>query len=585
MSRNYDNFADLITFSRASQSTVVDSDGTLKYAAHNLFTYSEDLSNWSSFNASTISSNTVVAPDGTLTADTLIEDGTSSNHHIKNNFTTEDGVTYTYSVYVKAQSSRNVTLYVYQGGSPFTTIARADLNFSNGTLQNTTGTTSVTALDNDWYFIEVSGNAIGTNTQFRIHLLDGFTVSYQGNGTSGVYVWGAHVYRSDKPMQNNPAQSDPNLATYVPTTDAAVYQPRIDFDAVTGDRKGLLIEEARTNELTYSEDFSESIWSLGNSVLTSSQSSPDGTLSATKLTDDASAGTGNVDVLEVGFTLDADTAYTWSCFAKADQSDFAVLLVNGLSTPSGSNRSFFDLSTGTVGTNDSDFTSSITDFGNGWYRIAVTFTPSGADLVGNLGIQLSNADGVANVTLDGSNSIFIYGAQLEEGSFPTSYIPTSGSTVTRSADVASIATSAFGFNEDEGTLFTEFVAVGSSGVTFPVITAINDGTNRIGHIADTSDDIRMYVYDGSAVVNSDLEQDVYTATTFNKLSLGYQENNTSGSSNGNTVVSDTSCTIPTGLSTLEIGSFAGTGFANGHYRKLQYFPRRLSDTELQEITS
>jgi len=269
MSRTYDNFADLITFSRASQSTVVDSDGTLKYAAHNLVDYSEDLTQWTLSNV-TAAGNDITAPDGTTTADKLTDssDGSSVIHRARASISIPADTKHTLAVFAKKGTTAFFQLALIQTSNSKTASVVFDLEngvvgqeLSTGGENAVVHDSSITDVGNGWFLCQMTAELNSNANQYQITLATQATgnsntllqVSYNGDGTRNAYFWGAHLYRSDKPMQNNPAQSDANLATYVPTTSAAVYQPRIDFDPVTGDRKGLLIEEARTNLITDSE--------------------------------------------------------------------------------------------------------------------------------------------------------------------------------------------------------------------------------------------------------------------------------------------------------------------------------------------
>ena len=363
---------------------------------------------------------------------------------------------------------------------------------------------------------------------------------------------------------------------------AAVNAGRFDHDPATGESKGLLIEESRTNLFTYSEDFSDSDWAkFGSATVTaSSVTTPDGETNGYLL---ESSGTDRIE--DTPSTAITGTA-TLSIFAKYNNVSYISMTI--LDSSLNGQRQWFKIDDGTLGSSTAVGTgknlsdASIADMGNGFYRLSMSIDGFSGQTARCL-IYLARTD--SSFDASSGDATIIYGAQLEQGAFPTSYIPTSGSTVTRSADVATIATSDFGYREDEGTLYSEFVALGYDGIFFPVILALRSGSNSIRFIADTVNDVRMYIYNGSAVVNADLESNVYSGTSFNKLSLGYQENNTSGSSNGNAVINDTSCTIPTELSTLEIGAISGTALSSGHHKKIQYYPVRLSNTVLQGMTT
>lgn len=231
--------------------------------------------------------------------------------------------------------------------------------------------------------------------------------------------------------------------TYVPTTSAAVYLPREEaYTYVSGSLVGPYYQkesDARTNLVTYSEDFTNgSFWASGNASITPDYAtSPDGTTNAYRLQDNGNTGNAPVTVY-FDPTVSTSTTYTYSVFLKADQLSWALLNIENFTTPA-SGGCYFDLSTGSVGTAGAGIFGNIEDFGNGWYRCSVTFTTDATDTTGRIRIYLADADGDAAVARDGTSSILIYGAQFEQGSTPTSYIPTSGSTVTRSADSTTIS--------------------------------------------------------------------------------------------------------------------------------------------------
>jgi hypothetical protein len=205
--------------------------------------------------------------------------------------------------------------------------------------------------------------------------------------------------------------------------------------------KGLLLEsKARTNLITYSEDFTDASWADSNTAtLAVDATGPDGETSAVTLVDSGAGGTGQVRVFQ-GFTVSASTGYTHSVFAKADQLDYIALRTLGFS--SGNGISVFNLSAGTISEKDvSHDAATIENYGNGWYRCSVTFTTDSVDTTGSIAIHVleDESASISDTNLDGTSSILIYGAQFEEGSTPSSYIPTSGATVTRAAETLSIA--------------------------------------------------------------------------------------------------------------------------------------------------
>tara|TARA_R100000388_G_scaffold92498_1_gene75622 strand:- start:13 stop:1194 length:1182 start_codon:yes stop_codon:yes gene_type:complete len=361
---------------------------------------------------------------------------------------------------------------------------------------------------------------------------------------------------------------------------ATTNTPRIDFDPVTKDRKGLLIEESRTNLTTQSESFSN--FALRDVTLTqNATTAPDGTNNAVKIVENSD----NDDhYIHATITITSGATCTLSAFLKQSESNRHGYLRTG--SEGTTTYIVVDLSNGTVSETGSDVTSSsVQNFGNGWYRASFTYTNAG-DTASGIIIGISNSTTPSSdfpvYTGDGSSGIFVFGAQFEEGAFPTSYIPTSGSTATRAADAASIATSAFGYNQDEGTLVTEaqtFLANNSHR-----ILSINDGSssNQIILMAHTTN--HLFVKVGGATQGF-CDAGFYDPNVFRKHAAAYQEDHFAACIDAGTVATDSSGTVPT-VNVMNIGSalLSSFGFLNGHIKKLQYFPRRLSDTQLQEIT-
>ena len=222
------------------------------------------------------------------------------------------------------------------------------------------------------------------------------------------------------------------------------------FDhSTTGGSLGLLVEEARTNLLTYSEQFNDASWTkYGTSITANSITAPDGTQTADLIVESSGAANrGFYNIISV-----SAIPYTYSIYVKQKERKF-ITLTSALG--SGDFRvATFDVNAGTV-TNSIASTATITFVGNGWYRCAITYT---ATATGSwyVGAQMSDSGAAGyqySYTGDGTSGIYIWGAQLEAGSFPTSYIPTTTSTVTRAADVASMTGTNFSswFNRNDGT--------------------------------------------------------------------------------------------------------------------------------------
>ena len=348
---------------------------------------------------------------------------------------------------------------------------------------------------------------------------------------------------------------------------AAINAARFDHNPATLVSRGLLIEESRTNLYSRSEEFETATWTKTRSSITANATTaPDGTLTADKLVEDTSIL--NTHTINSSVTPPA-TSHTFSVFVKKAERNFIVLRLGG-------SNDFFNLDTGVAITNVN--TPTITNFGNGWYRCTVT---SAGGTQGSL--QMS-ADGITTLyTGDGASGVFIWGAQLEAGSFPTSYIPTTTAALTRSADVCSITGGDFTslYNATEGTILANASTPASGDRT--VLSTDDNTANEMTRLRTEGTNPFFKVTDGGSDVVA-IDAGTVTANTTFKLAAAYEINNFAASINGGTVVADTSGTIPT-VDRMRIGAGQGGNTMCGHIARIQYFRKRLPDAKLQSLTT
>jgi hypothetical protein len=219
---------------------------------------------------------------------------------------------------------------------------------------------------------------------------------------------------------------------------AASGAARFDHNPTTLESLGLLVEEARTNTLTYSNEFTNAAWSKSNSTITpNSALAPDGTFTASKLVEDT-ATANHV----IGRGVIQNTYKTATVYAKAAERSWVALYY--FDTARGvAAAAIFNLSNGTI-SRSPNCDSSIESLANGWYRLRMgRQANSGAAFYMSIlqGDVVPDYSGTTySYTGNGSSGILIWGAQVEDSvSFPTSYIPTTTATVTRAADVATLA--------------------------------------------------------------------------------------------------------------------------------------------------
>jgi len=361
-------------------------------------------------------------------------------------------------------------------------------------------------------------------------------------------------------------------------------QPRFDFDPVTGEAKGLLIEEQRTNLLQWSEGILN--WSNYNLVLTADAArAPDGASTAEKLAADTS---NNGHSIQLGFAAVLNNTYSCSFFAKAAGLKKIEVSLSGYGNWTGSNggRAVFDLSLGTVAwTGSAGISLGIEDVGEGWYRCHIVVKRIGADSYSSVAIGLRDKDGNAVFTGNGVDGVYVWGVQLEVGSFPTSYIPTTTAQVTRAADIASVNELSPWYRADEGTLFVEFSRQWESSPFQGRVAYLSGAdTTKVLQIRVLGNGAAAGTITDAGIINADIQSAVLPISS-SRVALAWGAAGASMAANGLLPGVDGSVVIPQGLTTLWLGNSFGGAQLMGHIRSIRYFPRRLSNSELQAITS
>ena len=565
--------ASLVTFTRASTGTYVGSDGVLRSAVTNLLLRSEEFgTTWTATRAS-VSTDATLAPNGTTTADKLVEDTTATNtHQLQQAVTLVANTTYTTSFYIKSGERTELRLLFTAG----TDGINAAFNLSTGaaTAQANTGSgviasATLTPVGNGWFRATATGliSPISTSATLTLRLLSSGSNSYTGDGTSGLFLWGAQLEQSA------------TVGEYIPTTSTINSAPRFDHNPTTGESLGLLVEEARTNLLLRSEEFNDAYWTTSVLVASNSTTSPDGVLTADLLADtvDASAQAHQVSRI---LPVTSGVAYALSAYIKAGTGiGFSLGASAGAFTVE--QRVVFNAVTGVATLSLGTPTNiSITPVGSGWYRCSCVITPT---TTGNATIvlRLYNSAGAGFYQGDGTQNAYLWGAQLEAGAFPTSYIPTTTATVTRAADVASITGTNFSswYNQTEGTVFFEGINPAISTTAF----AVSDGStnNRLQMESGTNSRIARVVSGGTTQAANSI---AYTYGTSQRFAISYATDSINFANAGTLGTEDTSATIPI-VDQLRIGANpTGANPLNNTIKRLTYFPTRLSNTVLQQIS-
>jgi hypothetical protein len=567
--------ASLVTFTRASSGTFVGSDGLIKTAVTNLLTYSEQFDNaaWTKTN-STVTTNATTAPNGTLTAEKLITNSGASSGRASVSITAAANTSATLSCFAKQGETSVFGLFISDG----VTGRAADFDLITGTVSGTPTagmTASIQPVGNGWYRCVVtvdSASLAGTTRSLRI-----VQTVISNDGTSGLFIFGAQFEQSS------------TVGEYIPTVAAINSAPRFDHNPTTGESLGLLVEEARTNLSLRSQELGDAAWTKTLSSITADATiAPNGTTTADKLVEDSSTGTHNI-VEAATITYTSGLAYTFSFFIKKAERQTVQIVMHPNPFPGSvaQRTAIFNSNTGAFVSVGSAYTgSSVTAFSAGWYRVSVSST-SDATATGNFTITLCSDDiGTSSYTGDGTSGLFLWGAQLETGAFATSYIPTTSATVTRAADVAIITGANFSswYNQTEGTVFGQFLRTASTNSQQGRVFNFDDGTNTNALVI-----YQTGPSNPSAAIIATTTQALWTPSGFTvgtsiKEVLGYQLNNSNASFNGSAETLDTVCNIPT-VTQARIGDRQdGVRTLNGTIQRLTYWPTRLADTTLQQIT-
>ena len=329
---------------------------------------------------------------------------------------------------------------------------------------------------------------------------------------------------------------------------------RLNYPMIDGVVKGCphhILEPQRSNKLPYSEDFSDASWTKFGSptIDVTSIISPDGTLNGTKVTRGS-----NPTPLRKGTSPILNIEHTFSIYAKKGNYDKLSLDIGDEDAP----------------------TYTLTDE---WQRFEVTSTPASNNHVDINVPSSTNGD-----------YIYIWGAMLEEGSYPTSYIPTTSAAVTRSAETANNSGDASTFNDSEGVLMFETAKIGHNSNW--MFLGINNNTNfnqwlSIFYSGSETNTVRFDIR-----VNSAFQMN-YTyvlpnSKDFNKLLIKYKENDVKVYVNGFNIFTDLNISVFNDGDLTNLSTYRPVGITepfSGLIKQIQYFDSALNDSELEKLTS
>ena len=567
-----------INFTRATNATYFDSNGVMRFAPHNIIRNSQATgaiegvigdggvmpNNWFAGPASGI--NRAIVGKGTQNGMPYIDVryyGTNTYTENGSPAVTFPSVGFDVGSDVNAAQGETWTLSSY-------------VSMVGGTTSGLTFQTNIYETDSGLNFLTSSGAAFTPTASLSrfscVHTLSNANTEFAQGRIVFVIAAGAAI---DATLRIAAPQLERNATAseYIPTTGSAKYdQPRFDHDPTTLECRGLLIEEQRVNLLQRSAEFDNAYWSKTNITLGNNSTSPDGTINANSILETTTNG---FHVAVVTGILTVNSVYTVSVFAKANGRSKFALQVGGQRTAD------FDLVavTATPVAETGSPSASITSVGNGWFRCTATRQST---VNGNVTIILLNDSGNTEYAGNASLGMYFWGAQAEAGAFATSYIPTTGSEITRNADRAELTPISSFYNQSEGTLFAEASQIAG---TYGFAIAIDGGD--FNRIAISPQFYKVDGVDGVNVYNGDIVWSAPTPSTNYKHAFAYKASDYAGVRSGSALQSAALNLPNKTLTHLRVGCghLIDPENLNGHIRKVAYYPKRLSNTLLQQLTT
>jgi hypothetical protein len=530
-----------LSVTRATTATRVNSAGLVELVPYNLLTYSEQLdnSNWVKGDA-TISANSAIAPNGKNTADKFIANSNNTAHFFYQSVPTGSC---TFSIYAKAAEETVFSMWL----NDFSKNAVFDLSTGTVVLSNVSSA-NITDVGNGWYRCEAYDT---TSTSF-VGVFGRNATAYIGNGVNGMFFWGAQAVEGTtaKPYQR---------------TETRLNIPRLDYS--NGSCPSLLVEPQRTNLCTYSEDFTNVVWGKFLTTITPNTTiSPSGIQNA----DTFETSSNSSGVLFINsFVTSGDK--TFSIYAKKGSND--ILDMGFTDVTDFTAR--FNLSSGTLVSQTSGLTSTITSVGNDWYRLTVSKN-----------ISALGSIFLINLTPSINKTMFLWGAQLEAGAYPTSYIPTTSASVTRNADAISKTGISSLIGQTEGTIFWEGQVNGFG--LYPQLFDLNAGGNKYiqiyNDIISGNPTIGIYVQNVSLLLNNPNIATIAFNTNF-KFALGYKANDYVVYLNGTQVFSNTTIGVPP-TSNFGLGDVEQTASTSKkNVKATAIWKTRLTNAQLAQLTT
>jgi hypothetical protein len=570
-----------ISFSRADTPPTYAAPSAVHYWSNekhlsslNLTTNSNDLSDWSRvFITRTLSQ---VGPDGSSNAAKLTGQAGTVFKSIYN-ATLANTSAQTISFFAKEDTHRYIQVSVNGDATKFVNF---DLNGAGAVSANGSGVTaSITASGNG--YLRCAVNLTLPSTSVYISLQDSLSATREATtaSTGSIYIFGAMSTTLGDATNVVAYQSSGSLIhrEFAPTLKSVsnAGDPRFEYDPITNNAEGLLIESQSSNLFARSAGFDyTAAWTKTNVTATAEAISPDGTLNAFAIRENTTSGT--FKRIHQAATV-ASGSVAVSVYAKLLGNERRLVIREDSAT---GDSAVFDLSSGTVAATNVGGAGTIESVGNGWYRCTLITSPSGSPGY-QFGFWLATATGTTteSYTGDGYSGLLLFGAMCENASAPSSYVESLASTTTRAADSCSVALSDINFTGGEVTLVADTNT-----------SAIDDYRQAASIIDDSQNQVTLYgnSYNNRlAAILGGGENSTLSQTSANGISaLSFGVNDIAATRNGASPVTDTSQAFPdVSAGNLKIGGSGSSQILNGTIKRVALYNVALSDTELQAITS
>jgi hypothetical protein len=579
------------TVTRASDNVSISGND---FGTFNLLEYSEEFDTTLWITRDVIfHPNVITSPNNTFTANKITATGGNTEHNLRRNITITSGDTYTFSCYLKAAGRTSFKLAfriasLWAGN--INQVAIFNLT-GDGSVSIATGspTATIEAVGDGWYRCLITATAAASGTA-QVRIQD----TFDSDG-DGVYVWGAQLEESSTVTPY--VKSDVTWTSRASTATYYDYNGVIQTAAVDEARNvaflpdsngnfvsagELLLEDAGTNLLTYSEEFDNGTWTKAKTSITPNViTAPDGTTTADFLVEDTSNGTHYIS--QVNGNIVSGNTYTISAYIKPSASRGFAVGFSGAAFTDGQVR--FNNLGQLLATGASITSYTITPVGD-WFRVSATATAT-ATGNGQLRVYITTTTGGFSYQGDGASGQYVWGAQMEESHYATSYIPTSGATATRAADVSSSSSNTFGnsfYDQTESTIYCEGIVRAFSG-GHHVYYSFHDGSldNDIRFFKNKNSEKEQFRIQTSGINELNQVDDDLSYGQNKKSAFAFELDNSINAVNGTANNLDTNVDIPV-VDQVDFGFAPTIGSPFMTIKRFTYWPVRVGNDTVTRLT-